>query len=250
MATLRYSPDELIEALKRTRIKTIVVEGGDDLEILRDLEARLSKTVGSVDFCVAGDKTTVLGIWQHRESLPKTTVGFLADSDLWLFDNKRQDFSSVVFTNGYSIENICFGSQSLQDLINARPPTKQAWDHALGGLIDWFSSEAAYYLNGSNPFLDIGIHQILDVGGAFDLIPEATARVQAAPQQLFAVTKELVQESPYMYIRGKQLFLALSEILSRHEGNRISLKSLKTIGSRTPNSAIEELIMDLSNSFV
>ena len=213
MATLRYTTDELVEALKRTRIRTIVVEGGDDLEILRDLEARLSQTCCSVDFCVAGDKKTVLEIWRQKAALPGNTIGFLADSDLWLFNNQCLSYPSVVFTNGYSIENICIRAQSLHDFAGARAATNERWQRALGSLVDWFSGEVAYYLNGENPLLDIGIQQILDIDTSCDLTPQARTRIASAPQALYVEAKEKVRIDPFLYIRGKQLFLTLSEVL-------------------------------------
>ncbi|CAM8647454.1 hypothetical protein MCEZEM1_00579 [Comamonadaceae bacterium] len=249
MATIRYTKDELFESLKRTRLRTVVVEGGDDLEVLRDIEARLAKMSGAVDFCVAGDKSTVLWIWEQRDQLPNSTVGFLADSDLWLFDNSRAGYPNVVFTRGYSIENICLGAQGLLDMVNARESAQIDWQHALNGLIDWFSSETAYYLSGANPILDVGIQQILETSGHFDLTPQAKARIQVAPAEFFATTRQIIRSNPITYIRGKQLFLALAEILNKHDGFRTPLKSLRAFGSRTENPEIENLIADLANSF-
>lgn len=249
MATKGYTTEELIESLKRTKIKTIVVEGGDDVEVLRDLESKLTRHCGFVDFYYAGDKLSVLRIWEQKATFPEAMIGFLVDSDLWLFNSEREKYPKVVFTHGYSIENICIQSQNLIDLAHARQPTKICWETAIIGLVEWFAAEAAYHLDGQNPILDIGLHQILDVNAGFELTQLAKARIADAPADYFASTKNTVASDPLHFIRGKQLFLALSEVLSKHDGDRTSVKVLKRIGSRTSNAAIDALVTELANSF-
>jgi hypothetical protein len=250
MATKGYTTDELIESLKRTRIKTIVVEGGDDIEVLRDLESKLVEYCGFVDFCHAGDKSSVLRIWERKDTFPNEMIGFLVDSDLWLFNTEREKYPKVVFTHGYSIENICIQSQSVVAMANAREPIKRHWETAIIGLAEWFAAEAAYHLDGQNPVLDIGIHQILDVNAGFELTQLAKARIAEAPAAFFASTKNTVALEPLRFIRGKQLFLALSEVLCKHDGDRTSVKVLKRIGSRTSNAAIDALVAELATSFI
>jgi len=249
MATTRYSTVELIELLKRTRLKTIVVEGGDDIEVLRDLESKLSEHCGPVDFLPAGDKLSVLRIWEQREKLPRDTVGFLVDSDLWLFNAEREKYPKIIFTHGYSIENTCIQSQSVIDLANARRPTQRIWETAIFGLVDWFAAEAAYHLDGQNPILDIGLQQILDVNAEFELTQRAKERIAGAPSSFFTTTRTTVASDPLRFIRGKQLFLALSEVLCKHDGDRTPVRMLKRIGSRTSNMAIDSLVSQLATSF-
>ncbi len=146
MATKGYTTEELIESLKRTKIRTIVVEGGDDVEVLRDLESKLTKHCGFIDFYHAGDKFSVLRIWEQKATFPEAMIGFLVDSDLWLFNSEREKYPKVVFTHGYSIENICIQSQSVMDLAHARQPTTRFLDTAITGFLEWFSAEAAYHL--------------------------------------------------------------------------------------------------------
>lgn len=245
MVTARYTTEEIVESLKRTSIKTIVVEGNDDMEALRDLETRISRASGPVSFYPAGDKASVLKIASQKPAFGKATVSFLADSDLWLFTDEKAAHPDVVFTNGYSIENLCIACPNLKHLIDARPATVSAWENALSGLSDWFASEAAYYLNGENPRLDIGIRLILSSENNFDLTPNAKIRISNSPKTIFCEVKAIVQGNPLKFIRGKQLFLALSEVLEKQDGNRISIKTLRSLGSRLPNPAIDALIADL-----
>lgn len=206
MATLRYTTEELIESLKRTRFKTIVVEGGDDIEILRDIESKLSLHCGSVNFVHAGDKTSVLRIWEEKESFPHETIGFLADSDLWLFNSERKNYPKVVFTHGYSIENVCIQSPSVTDFAGARIPTQTSWTAAIVSLIDWFSAEAAFHLDGQNPIFNVGVGQIFDCNAGFALTQMSKDRIAAAPPLYFAYIRNIVITDPLRFIRGKQLF--------------------------------------------
>lgn len=249
MANLRYTTEELIESLKRTRLKTIVVEGGDDIEILRDIESKLSVHCGSVNFLHAGDKLSVLRIWEKKYTFPHNTVGFLADSDLWLFNSDREKYPQVVFTHGYSIENVCIKSQSVTDFAGARELTQTSWKAAISSLVDWFAAEAAFHLDGQNPIFNIGVSQILDFNAGFVLTQTAKDRIAAAPPLYFSSTRDIIITDPLRFIRGKQLFQALSEVLNKHDGDRTSVKILKRMGSRTENPAIDALVFELANSF-
>ena len=50
MPAANYTIEENIEILKRTKIKTIVAEGVDDLEILRTIEAKIKSATGEINW--------------------------------------------------------------------------------------------------------------------------------------------------------------------------------------------------------
>lgn len=247
MSTLRYTLEEMIESLKRTAINTVVVEGNDDIDIMRDIESRLSQIAGDVDFFPAGDKLSVLKIAESHDEFKKAKISYLADSDLWLFNDARANHPGVIFTEGYSIENICIQSPHVADLANARQKTEAVWKAALINLSEWFCAEVAYFLNGENPSFNIGVQQIVDFNNNCTLTPQARMRVEAAPQ-LPDELKDLVTQNPLLYIRGKQLFLALSEVMAIQEGNRIPVKTLKSLGAKLPNQTMDELVQKICES--
>jgi hypothetical protein len=244
--TLRYTPDELVQVLKRTTLDTIVAEGGDDLQVLRDLEEKLTQQYGAVNFIVAGDKSTVLKAWQEKNQYTRAKIGFLADSDLWLFTEDRQQYPSVVFTDAYSIENLCMSSNSVIALVTSRLDSRCSWQSALNSLADWFSAEVAFFLNNLPCVLNVGIDRIIDVNANFGLTQYARDRIAEAPQQSFNAVQPLVAGDPLRFIRGKSLLLTLAYVMRRHDGNTMSINQLMRIGSRTENDALDTLIGDLS----
>lgn len=248
MATLRYTTDEIIALLKHTKINTIVVEGKDDIDVIRDLESRILQRFESVDFLFAGDKNSVLKIWAHKHEFKNSSVGFLVDSDLWLFTNDREAYPGVIFTKGYSIENICLVCPGLLALCNARNGTATAWTLTINNLVKWFSAEVSYYLSKFNPILDIGINQILDANNNFDLTKTAENRIHNAPNHFNQLFHSNISSNPLQFIRGKQLLMAMNTVIEKCEGNKISIKTLRAIGSKQENTAIDQLILDIANA--
>lgn len=248
MATATYSKEEIISLLKRSNLKTVIVEGIDDIGVLRDIESRIKTKYGNVDFLPAGNKDMVLKIWEHNSEFVKSSVGYLVDSDLWLFNTECLKFNEVIFTKGYSIENICIQFNDLSNLVTTRHSTEASWNTALAGLTKWFAAEVAYFLNDENPILDINIGKILALSNDFILTDDALTRISNAPSDKLEQVKSLISKNPLYYIRGKQLFLALKEVIQKSENVNHSVKSLKSLGAKLPNPAVDALIFDIATA--
>ncbi len=248
MAAPSYSVEESIEILKRAKIKTIVIEGVTDLELLRNLETKLRGVAGEVDFFIAGSKAAVLKIWSKREHFRTASIGFLADSDMWLFDVKTREYPGVVFTDGYSIENISIQNDCFPNLIAHNEELNIFWTNALLSLSQWFAAEAAFYLEGGAPILDLDVNKILNIHGGFTLSAEASARIGSCPKGNWDELLEKIQKEPLKYVRGKQLFNALHRIMEKHDKPYFNLRALKTMGVRLNNSHVDNLLNSLGEA--
>jgi hypothetical protein len=77
----RMSVDEIISTLKHSSVASIVVEGNDDVIVLRAIEEDLHSY--GVSLIVAGGRNSVLEIFKRRSELPAgLPVVFVADRDL------------------------------------------------------------------------------------------------------------------------------------------------------------------------
>lgn len=242
MPASSYTVEENIEILKRTRVKTIVAEGADDLEMLRIIEAKIKSTSEEINFIVAGSKDAVLQIWNHRELFKSAPIGFLADSDMWLFDSKKQNYPGVVFTEGYSIENISIRNTCFTQLIEHSEVLKKSWNSALESLSKWFAAEAAFYLQDSSPILDLDVSKILDEEKNFALSADAAERFKNCPTKHLDYLLKQVRADPLKFVRGKQLFRALHQIMGKHDPVNFQLKALKAMGIRLENIHVAKLI--------
>ena len=242
MPAANYTIEENIEILKRTKIKTIVAEGVDDLEILRTIEAKIKSATGEINFIIAGSKDAVLQIWGKRDLFKTAPIGFLADSDMWLFDSKTQNYPGIIFTEGYSVENISIQNDCFLQLIEHSNALKISWNNALLSLAKWFAAEVAFYLKDSPPILDLDVSKILNEAENYILSEEATARIQNCPKEQWDYLLQKIEVEPLKFIRGKQLFRALHLIINRNESVNFQLKVLKAMGVRLENPHVINLI--------
>ena len=240
MSRTNYTSEEVIEALKRTSLPTLVVEGTDDVQIFRELEAQIQDRIGDINVFPTGGRNTVLTASKHATDY-STPIAFLADSDLWLFTDNRSNYPDVIFTDGYSIENICARSANINQLICSRKDTAAIWEATLNFLIDWFVAETSYYLNNLECKLDRGIEFLQVTSARVQTNTEFDIRITAAPPPPFDI-RSLISSDPIRYIRGKQVLLAASEVLLRCESNKFSVKSLHAIGAKLDNPVFLSLI--------
>jgi hypothetical protein len=89
----RMSVDEIISTLKHSSVASIVVEGNDDVIVLRAIEEDLHSY--GVSLIVAGGRNSVLEIFKRRSELPAgLPVVFVADRDLWILSDVPPEFVS------------------------------------------------------------------------------------------------------------------------------------------------------------
>ena len=95
MSTRDLTVDELVAALGRSDLPTVIVEGKDDMEIYRWVEERLGSRKASVQ--AAGGKEKLLSIYKRRREFPNLPVAFVADKDMWLFSGIPSDYKGIIW---------------------------------------------------------------------------------------------------------------------------------------------------------
>jgi len=109
------TPCEIIAAIKHSILPTVLVEGVQDKEALRLLDASIGK-VGAVICCKGRD--TLFAVWARRAELAGKCIVFVADKDLFVVGSIPVEYKGIIFTDGYSLENDILESKrwiSLQD---------------------------------------------------------------------------------------------------------------------------------------
>lgn len=119
MAVPLLNADELVAHLRKTSLPTVLIEGVDDVKVYRNIETQLG--LGKMDFLSCGGRNTVTEVYRRRADYAGIKVAFLADQDLWYFQGKPSEFSDMLCTHGWSLENDLYhdGRERLHDLLDA-----------------------------------------------------------------------------------------------------------------------------------
>ncbi|WP_457306972.1 hypothetical protein, partial [Polaromonas sp. P5_E6] len=139
---------------------TLLVEGDDDIVVFRKLE-ELHADI-SLSLMTAGGRSSLLKVFERKEEITNTKLGFIADRDSWAITGIPEGFScpELIFTSGYSIENDLFSDGDVLNMIEAaRRPNFLA---DLNNFVEWFALELSRYIRGEGPGLDLHVRAILD----------------------------------------------------------------------------------------
>jgi len=114
--------EELVSTLKHTRIPTILVEGKDDVKIYRWLENDINESyLSHVDILPCGCRNTLMKLYALRLSF--SNLVFIADKDQYVYGTIPPEYSDIVFTTGYSIENDLYAGKRIEDLFDTQDRT-------------------------------------------------------------------------------------------------------------------------------
>lgn len=219
-STIQLTSDELVQALHRSQLPTIVVEGRDDMTIYRWLET--CDCLKQVDVMPCGGRTVLLEVFRRRLEFNHIPCAFIADTDMWLFSKIPQDYKEIVFTRGYSIENDLLDGSSVADLFE--DSERSEFDMLCNALAPWFAFEIEQYRRGECFCVDLHPNR---------LIPPGTTtldRTALAPRTFQNPNKRLVRsirENFHLRFRGKSLVSLYARILN--DTNRASKYSRKNI---------------------
>lgn len=124
MRTEVFTPEEIINTINRSSLKTVLVEGKDDLSIYRKIEDDIDDT--EINILPCGGRSVVLKIYEQKAELKSKTL-FVCDSDLWHFTGFPDYIDNdVLTTTGYSIENDMFidGEEMINGLLTSSEVTR------------------------------------------------------------------------------------------------------------------------------
>ena len=199
--------DELVATLHRSQLPTVIVEGKDDMQIYRWIEARVGSQNANV--LPAGGRNNLLSVYQRRDEYTHLPVAFVADQDLWLFSGIPQDYHDLIWTQGYSIENDLYAGADLENLLEA-DETKEH-QQVLDSIIEWFAFEVEEHLEGREAQVDKHCNEIVAIG-------------ETEMDQGFCIRRgfrfpnaeriQQIKDAYQLQLRGKLLFQMLSRFLN------------------------------------
>jgi hypothetical protein len=152
------TPEIIVETLKRSNLKTVLVEGKDDIEIYKKIENKLG--VRNVDFLPCGGRNTLLKVYERKDEINNILLMFIADSDSWIFSNIPLEYKEIFFTKGYCLENDLFedGKELILNILDL--DEKRRFEQIIENVCEWFAFEIEQIDESSNtdsPFCDISL---------------------------------------------------------------------------------------------
>lgn len=207
MAHTDLTTAELVGLLQRTKLPTVITEGGDDVVAFRRLEEKLSAL--SVSILPAGGRPKVMELLERRTEFIETPVAFIVDRDLLVFEpTLPPPFNSgeLCLTDGYSIENDLYRDGELEILMTA--DERSRFNAEREQICQWYAAAVNAARGGILVDLSTSPHALLDAAGR--LRPQYAA--------LHPTCQKLESEIDADYqrlLRGKTLVATLLRQLSR-----------------------------------
>jgi hypothetical protein len=144
MGGRRPTVNELVAMLSHAKLPTVIVEGKDDNRIYRWVAERVRSRKVYVQ--AVGGKDNLQLIYKRRNEFAHLPVAFIADKDMLLFSKIPLEYSEIIWTQGYSIENDLYAGAELESLLNADDTAKH--QQVLYSIIEWFAFEVEEHLEG------------------------------------------------------------------------------------------------------
>ena len=236
--------DELVAALCRSALPTVVVEGQEDMRIYRWVEERLGSRTANV--LPAGGRNDLLSVYERRQEFADLPVAFVADRDMWLFSGIPSSYDGVIWTEGYSIENDLYAGADLENLLE--PDEKAEYQQVLDSIVEWFAFEVEEYLAG-RPF-EVAHHcdRIVDRG---KIQMDERFRQSRGFRTPGEEIHQQIRNAYRLQLRGKQLFQILERVLNaRNRGTRYNIYSLHEIAVKLTEShtLMSRLIQEIART--
>jgi hypothetical protein len=238
---VEITPEELIAVLRKTTIPTVIVEGDDDIIVLRRLEEIYPDRLLSVQ--PADGRNEVLKIFNDRHTLPNSAkIVFVADRDTWVLTNIPAEYEDdcLFFSDGYSIENDAFRDGKFFDLMDSEEKNK--FNEDIKNFVYWFAHCACKFMNSEPIKLKTHPSQILDQEHS----PSLSEIVH--DDDMRELYTRLIEDHAKL-LRGKALIGILMRQLSR-SGRRAKhhSKALLDIAGASPGPLLKQLFDEIGQA--
>ena len=222
--------DEMVAALCRSDLPTVLVEGQEDMRIYRWVEARLGSR--SANVLPAGGRNNLLSIYERRREFVDLPVAFVADRDMWLFSGIPSEYDGVIWTEGYSIENDLYVDAKLESLLE--PEEIQEHQQLLDAIVEWFAFEVEEYLAERHFEVNIHCNRVVPLGQTGMDENFRKSRNFRPPGERI---RRQIRTEYQLQLRGKQLYQMLERALNaRNRGTRYNIYSLHEIAVKLTES--------------
>jgi hypothetical protein len=234
--------DELVATLIHTKLPTILVEGKYDMTIYRWLENHIG--LSNTDILPCGGRNNLLKVYNRKSEFSHLKTAFLADQDMWLFTAIPTNYSDIIWTKGYSIENDIYAGSILEELLDKEEYND--FKKVLESVISWFAFEVEQYRSGKEHQIDFHINQIVKLGETDKNSNLMAERGFQPPSQNTLLE---IQSEYKLKIRGKILFDLLTRYLSATKRKpKHSTQALYEIGIKlVKNHVYMERLISLLN---
>ena len=215
--------EELLAVLRRSNLPTVLVEGQEDMRIYRWVEARLGNRAANI--LPTGGRDKLLSVYERRQEFANLPVAFVADRDMWLFSGIPSDYSEVIWTEGYSVENDLYAGANLESLLDA----EEALEHqqTLNAIVEWFAFEVEEYLADKPYKVSNHCNEVIPFGQTHMDENFRHSRGFRPPEERI---RQQIRSDYQLQLRGKQLFQILERCLNAPlRGTRYNISSLNEI---------------------
>lgn len=197
--------DEIIAALRHSSIPSIIVEGKSDVMIYRWILHDVGVSDAQLFPCTG--RNNLLKVFSRRNEFQDTPTLFIADKDTYVYNGIPAEYSDVLFTEGYSIENDLYYGRSIDQLLNKVETNN--YEKARKSFIRYYGCQLEK-LRKNNPY-DFGQspHVILD--SKYELVTDKVEYNFIEPVQ---ETYEFLLENYDLVVRGHSIFSLLQLFLS------------------------------------
>lgn len=215
------TPEIIIQTLKRSSLKTVLIEGVDDLQIYRNIELDLDHL--DIDFLPCGGRSTLLEVYKNKDEV-STRLLFICDNDMWLFVPSKVDKDTdLITTNGYSIENELYqdGLLLLDSLFNVNEIQRK--DELIRNVCLWFAYEVSKVILNNNhdcKFSDVTIlnHNVIEPNkNSFTEKFLHDRNFKEPDSALF----EDIHNNYTVKLRGKYIFQVLEKLFQERPRNQV-----------------------------
>ena len=205
------TPDEIINTvlhsnLKESGVTTVFMED----KLYRDKKGIepyrfMQKQIGQnkVSFFSCQGKGNLMKVYERRAELKGIPILFLRDRDMYVYQSIPNEYSDLIFTTGYSIENDVYAYTSIEDLLDRQE--KSMYEKAKHNFLLWYSSQIHLLLKGTETIYDFSPHHILNIDLSINekYVPCESILHESKP--LF----NDIKENYFIKLRGHSLFALL-----------------------------------------
>jgi len=224
---VRLTVDEIVETLKRSSLPNVIVEGVDDVMIYRWLEERMG--ICNANFFPCGGRTTLLNVYDRLSEFSHLKTAFLADRDMWLFTAIPAQYSNIIWTEGYSIENDLYADSTLENFLDRNEKAEHSL--VLQSLIEWFAFEVEEFRSGRTVETSFHPNEIVPTGDTRISHRFIFNRGFVAPDN---TTVNEIKANYQLKLRGHTIFQLLARYLSASKRkSKYSIKNLFEIALKS-----------------
>ncbi len=209
------TPDIIVETLKRSSIDTVLIEGKDDKQVFDYIEKDIKDQI--IDFFPCNGRNNLIEVYKRRDELASKCL-FFCDSDLWLFkDCEFETDSTLISTEGYSIENDLFedSKEFVLSLFDEEEFIK--FETLINNLSRWFAYQVHLYLNDLP--CDYAEKSVLSPNFVQELDVITQDYLDFDYSQIDESLKEKFENYPHIYLRGKFIFQIFELIFQQRDNN-------------------------------